>query len=304
MARQYLVAGVLLLAAGKLQIPTSSTNAVANSTLATLAAAQQYGPPSGSDDDDSSSGNPYPSGNNPYNSDSDDGNSNGSPYGSSNGGGDFGGFGGAFTRYNGMIAAHAIMATLAFGLIFPSGGILIRVAGFPRLWLVHGLLQLLGYFLYIAAFAIGVWMVTSAAPGNMLNNPHPILGIVVLLLIIFQPVLGFVHHLRFKMLFRRTWWSYAHVWTGRVAITLGIINGGLGLWWAQQGGPFAPSQGAVIGYGVAAGLMWLIYVASAIYGERKRSRQAAQHAEVAPPPKYSQEEKDSDSERGGAARYA
>lgn len=100
-----------------------------------------------------------------------------------------------FTRYNGMVAAHAIMATMAFGLVFPSGGILIRIASFPKLWLAHGILQLFGYILYIAAFALGVYMASHA---RLLNNAHPIIGIVVFLLVIFQPFLGFIHHVAFK----------------------------------------------------------------------------------------------------------
>ena len=197
-----------------------------------------------------------------------------------------------------MITAHAVMAALAFGFIFPSGGILIRLASFPRLWLAHGIVQLLAYFLYIAAFALGVYMASHA---RLINEAHPILGIVVFVLIIFQPVLGFVHHVAFKKYSRRTVWSYAHVWLGRIAITLGIINGGLGLQLSQRTRIFAPSQGAIIGYAVAAGVMWLLYVASAIIGERKRSRQAAANAEAAPP-KY--EKRGSDSEGEGRAQYA
>ena len=200
-----------------------------------------------------------------------------------------------------MVTAHAVLATLAFGLIFPSGGILIRLASFPRLWLIHGLVQLLAYVFYIAAFALGVYMATHA---RMIGQAHPIVGIVVFLLIVFQPVLGFVHHVAFKKYSRRTVWSYAHLWLGRVAITLGIINGGLGLQLSQRTRIFAPSQGAVIGYAVAAGVMWLLYVASAIIGERKRSRQGAANAEVAPP-KYTRDAKgDSESESGRPVQYA
>lgn len=49
-------------------------------------------------------------------------------------------------------------------------------------------------------------------------------------------------------------------------ITLGIVNGGLGLELADQG------KGAYIAYGVVAGIVWLLYVAVAVYAELTRGR--------------------------------
>lgn len=80
----------------------------------------------------------------------------------------------------------------------------------------------------------------------------------------------------FKKHLRRTVWSYAHLWLGRIIVTLGIINGGLGLRLARRMMPVGmmgtPSRGAIIGYGVAAGCMWLLYVSAVIVGEIRRSR--------------------------------
>lgn len=114
---------------------------------------------------------------------------------------------------------------------------------------------------------------------SLINNPHPIIGIVLLIVLFFQPFLGFFHHLLFKRKQKRGIFSYGHIWIGRLAITLGIINGGLGLWYARRFPLAPPSTGAIIGYGVVAGFMWLLYVASAIIGERRRGRVK----EVAPP---------------------
>ncbi|EMC94910.1 hypothetical protein BAUCODRAFT_518299 [Baudoinia panamericana UAMH 10762] len=181
-----------------------------------------------------------------------------------------------------MITAHAVLATLAFGFLFPVGGIMIRLASFPGLWWVHGLFQIFAYILYIAAFAIGVYMATNM---RMLHLAHPTIGIILFVVLLFQPFLGFAHHFMFKKHSRRVVWSYGHIWLGRIAITLGIINGGLGLQLAQRTRAFAPSQGVIIGYAVAAGIVWLIYVASAIYGEVKRRRSSAK-GDIMPPPSY------------------
>jgi len=91
-----------------------------------------------------------------------------------------------------------------------------------------------------------------------------------------MPALGIIHHKLFKHYQRRTFWSYAHIWLGRTVITLGIINGGLGFLLANN------TRSGPIAYGVIAGIMWLIYVTSAIIGERKRAKVPAG------PPKYTE----------------
>jgi hypothetical protein len=89
----------------------------------------------------------------------------------------------------------------------------------------------------------------------------------------FQPILGALHHSNFKKFQTRTAVSYAHIGVGRIAITLGIINGGLGFMLAQN------TTSGPIAYGIIAGLIWCVYVASIIIGERRRGRNAM-------PPKY------------------
>lgn len=66
---------------------------------------------------------------------------------------------------------------------------------------------------------------------------------------------------------RRTLVSYAHIWLGRIMITLGMINGGLGLWWSRN-----TTRGENIAYGVIAGVIWVILIATSVYGVRKRRR--------------------------------
>ncbi|CAO2652555.1 Nn.00g008380.m01.CDS01 [Neocucurbitaria sp. VM-36] len=184
-----------------------------------------------------------------------------------------------------IIVAHGVLAALAFVIFFPVGAIMIRLGSFRGMWLIHGLFQLFAYLVYIAAFGIGVWMVNSI-PVNLLDSYHPIIGIVVFVLLFFQPILGFVHHLQYKKYNRRTVWSYGHLWLGRIVITLGMINGGLGLLLASDAPAvtgFAPSQGQIIAYGVIAGIMWLLWAAAAIIGERRRTR-SRKDAEGSPPP--------------------
>jgi hypothetical protein len=178
-----------------------------------------------------------------------------------------------------MLIAHGILASLAFVILFPAGAIAIRLASFPGVVWLHAAFQIFAYLVYIAAFGLGVYLATEM---KLLDHYHPIIGIVVLVLIFFQPILGWMHHALFKKYQHRTIWSYAHIWVGRIAVTLGIINGGLGLKLADSMG--MSSRGGIIAYGVVAGLMWLAWVAASVVGERRRKSRGVAVGEG--PPKY------------------
>jgi hypothetical protein len=219
------------------------------------------------------------------NSNSNSGSSSSNPYGGGSSSDRNGGIPSQYLdRGRTIITAHAVLATLAFGFFFPVGGIMIRLASFPGLWWVHGLFQIFGFLLYTAAFGIGIWMCKNF---YTLNDAHPIIGIVLFALLAFQPLLGYLHHAYFKKYNKRTIWSYGHIWFGRIAIILGIVNGGLGLQLAKKTRFLAPSEGAVIGYSVVAGFFGLAYILAAIFGERKRTRSQTVSARAEVPTKSS-----------------
>lgn len=111
---------------------------------ATTAYAQGFGGYSG--------GNPY---SNSGNNDNNDGDNN-NPFGGGSSGFNFGGFN--LSHYHMVVTAHAVLACLAFAFLFPVGGILIRLASFRGVWLVHGLIQIVAYIFYIAAFGLGIYV--------------------------------------------------------------------------------------------------------------------------------------------------
>ncbi len=169
-----------------------------------------------------------------------------------------------------MQIAHGVMACLAFVVLFPSGAILMRLASFPGLVWVHAAFQIFAWLVFIAAFGLGIHI---ANEGKLLNGYHPIIGIVIFVIIFFQPILGLIHHIFCKKYNRRTVWSHGHLWLGRIVITLGIINGGLGLDYANDA-----STGARIGYGVVAAIMWLAWVTATIIGEKRRTQKLAEQS--------------------------
>lgn len=174
-----------------------------------------------------------------------------------------------------IILAHGVIACIAFVALFPIGGILIRVASFPGLLWVHAALQGFAFLFYIIAFGMGVYLATTL---DLLNDPHPIIGIVLLVVLFFQPISGFVHHRLFKKYNHRTLWSYVHLWHGRIAILLGIVNGGLGIRLAGDA-----SNGQVIAYGVIGALVGVVYIACAVFGEMRRRKKQ--------PPTYEKSER-------------
>ncbi|KAF2656210.1 iron reductase domain protein [Lophiostoma macrostomum CBS 122681] len=191
------------------------------------------------------------------------------------GNGSSGGRGGSTQRM--MLIAHGTLACLAFVIFFPAGAIAIRLASFPGVVWFHAAFQVFAYLVYIAAFGLGVYI---ASDMDLLDEYHPIIGIVVFIALFIQPIFGYLHHLMFKKYSHRTFWSYAHIWVGRLAITLGIINGGLGFKLADSMG--MSSKPGMIAYSVIAGFVWLAWVASAVIGERRRKMTGVER-----PPKYS-----------------
>lgn len=164
-----------------------------------------------------------------------------------------------------MLIAHGVLASLAFVILFPMGAITIRLASFPGVVWFHAAFQVFAYIIYIVAFGLGVYLATEM---NLMDNYHPIIGILVLVLVFIQPISGWLHHLMFKKYSHRTLWSYGHIWLGRIAVSLGIVNGGLGLMLADTMN--MSSKGGMVAYGIIAALMWLTWVAAMIIGERRR----------------------------------
>lgn len=60
-----------------------------------------------------------------------------------------------------------------------------------------------------------------------------------------------------------------HVWWGRVILTLAIIQGGLGLKFADN------THGGKIAYGVVAGLIWVTWLSVAVWHDMKKSKTQA-----------------------------
>ncbi|KAK3688248.1 hypothetical protein B0T22DRAFT_459034 [Podospora appendiculata] len=177
----------------------------------------------------------------------------------------------AATHYR---TVHGILAGLSLVLLFPIGAILMRILpGRLALW-THALFQLLALAVFIAAAGLGIYLTQAVHlpfnGGSLLTNSatsyHPIIGLVTLVALLVQPVLGLVHHRVFVRVRQRQVWSYFHIFNGRVAVTLGIVNGGLGMNLAGA------SADRLRVYIIVAAVVWSVWMVVALWAEVRRAR--------------------------------
>jgi len=86
-----------------------------------------------------------------------------------------------------------------------------------------------------------------------------------------------VNHFFYARYPRIIFLAHAHLWLGRVLITLGIINGGLGFAFADTFPGPAPSNGSRIAYGVAATVVWVVYVSVCIVWQEVKGSRIKEH---------------------------
>lgn len=185
------------------------------------------------------------------------------------------GFGSYFgpQNINHAIVIHAVLAALAWVLLMPLGAILLRLnIQSPVILKLHAACQVVAYIVYFVAAGMGVWIVRQASGRvDLFSDPHPIIGLAVLAVALFQPLWGIIHHKKFKKGLAawkagqsaqkpgRTGFGRLHLWIGRILITIAMVNGGLGFRLASQS-PYPPAKSAKIAYAVVAVFMWLLYI--------------------------------------------
>ena len=133
----------------------------------------------------------------------------------------------------------------------PMAAILIRSCTFHGVLWVHGGFMVTSWLMSIIALGTGVWMAQFTGD---IQSPHAIIGFVVIGGCAIQPITGLIHHKLFKSRSGPNVATYPHIWLGRTLVTMGAINGGLGLNLAGH------KQGAIIGYGIGAAIVWFTWM--------------------------------------------
>lgn len=172
-------------------------------------------------------------------------------------------------NYNTVLIVHGILGPVAFVIFYPLGAITIRILRFPHIVWFHAGWMVFTYLIVLASMGMGVWL---AVASDQLSTYHAIIGLVVVGCLLLQPITGFLHHRLYKSRGRPNAATSPHVWWGRAVITLGIINGGLGLRLA------ANTRNGEIAYGVVAGFMWVLWMGIVIVVSVRRRSEAKRTA--------------------------
>lgn len=168
--------------------------------------------------------------------------------------------------------AHATIMILVMVILFPLFALGIHIIPSHYTIVVHAWLQLGTLALAIAGFGIGI---SIAVDLQLTGSYHAIIGMVVLsYLILFQPIMGFLQHRYFLKMGKKGIFAYIHRWLGRAIITLGIINAGLGFRITGIRTSAAPI-GALIAYGVVAGIVWVVYALVVSFSPRTRPQKSS-----------------------------
>lgn len=144
----------------------------------------------------------------------------------------------------------------------------------------------------VATLGMGVWM---AKDSEYIETYHAIIGIIVIVAVIAQPITGWLHHRFFVKSGGRTGVSYVHIFWGMGAITLGIINGGFGLQLAGS------AQKYVIVYAVLAAVMWVLWMGVSAWAQLRRTKRKTEHVVEPKAVSGDSEDKSREASRSGEA---
>lgn len=119
-------------------------------------------------------------------------------------------------------AAHACIMILAFVGLMPIGIMILRILNLPK-W--HGVWQAFSVVVALIGVCLGIYIGTFYSRTKHFESAHQVLGIIVIILMIGQSVLGFLHHRMYQKTQAPTKLAPIHVWLGRVVIAGGVVNG-------------------------------------------------------------------------------
>ncbi|RAL12826.1 cytochrome and DOMON domain-containing protein [Aspergillus homomorphus CBS 101889] len=159
------------------------------------------------------------------------------------------------SKTHSLLITHAVMMSLAFTLLYPLAALPIPLGLTYNIPKTHAPLQLFTTILTLVGLGTGVYLADETAT---FKHAHPIIGIILVgVLVLFQPLAGYLQHRHWKREAAKSVFGYMHRWVGRGAIVLGMVNGGLGFWFAGGVGSPKVSVAGVVVYSVVAGVVFL-----------------------------------------------
>ena len=86
------------------------------------------------------------------------------------------------------------------------------------------MLQIFATIVCVLGLVIAISFSALDPEYNAFDEGHQIIGIVAVVALFIQALLGYQHHRNYKKTGQRTVVSHSHLWIGRVVIVLGMVN--------------------------------------------------------------------------------
>ena len=127
-----------------------------------------------------------------------------------------------------VVVIHGLIMGACFVVLFPIGALLIR---FPLRFAfkLHLGWQLCTFVGILIGFSFAIYISVRHKDPASFNSAHQGLGFSVVIILLVQPVLGYLHHRKRKQTQSSTLLGTIHKYLGPFIMCLGIINGALGL---------------------------------------------------------------------------
>jgi hypothetical protein len=169
--------------------------------------------------------------------------------------------------------AHGILMGISFLGFYPFAALLLRVGNFRYVMWAHVGLQIFAMLIMYAGLGAGIWF--AKADGSLYDadtqylKAHTYIGTIVPALMIFQPMLGYLHHRGFVKTGARSVFTFAHKYYGRTVILAGAINGIVGR--ENEGTDYAHGRTIYSSlFGVVLGI-YVIVVGVTAYTKRRKN---------------------------------
>eukprot|EP01135_Chromosphaera_perkinsii_P007995 Nk52_evm67s1073 gene=Nk52_evmTU67s1073 len=156
---------------------------------------------------------------------------------------------------------HGLFMAISWGMLLPVGVVIARYFKHkdPLWFQLHRIIQLSGVLLFILGLVFGI--LARASGGSHFQFAHGIIGIIVILLGIAQPIGAFFRP--HKDAPKRWIFNLLHWWGGRIALALGVVNISLGFFMI-----IAP-EGAWIAWYVYLGIFIVVVIVFEICHRKK-----------------------------------
>jgi hypothetical protein len=116
-------------------------------------------------------------------------------------------------EFHNVKLAHDAISPLVFALLMPMGAVMVHIFKFRGVLWFHAGWMVFNYILSLAALGTGIYVAFYI---RLMNSAHAIIGIIVIVGCILQPVTGLAHHILYKRVGRPNKATYPHVWWGEL----------------------------------------------------------------------------------------